>query len=98
MEEYVGLYDKTTGKHVDPWIRAHQRLGGKIMGVGRNSHVVRFSNGSWFSTEQWQKWTGMEFLKDGKYSIPHGNAKLQIHDGIGEYREDCIWIEYDIEN
>ena len=38
----------------------------------------------------------MKFPKDGKYDIPRGNASLDIHDGIGEYREECIWIVYDL--
>jgi GNAT superfamily N-acetyltransferase len=96
MEEYVNLYDSDTGEHRDPWIRTHIRCGGKIAGIGRNSHVVHFADGSWPSVQKWQEWTGMNFNKDGFYDIPDGNAKLHIHDGIGEYREDCIWIVYDL--
>ena len=96
MEEYANLLDEKTGKHLDPWIRAHQRNGGKIMGVGRNSHVVCASSGAWPSVAQWEKWTGMKFTEDGEYEIPQGNARLHIHDGVGEYREDCIWMEYDL--
>ncbi len=96
MEKYANLFDENTGEHVDPWIRTHLRHGGKIVKVGKNSHVVHSSDGSWPSVEQWQEWTGKQFPKDGLYDIPNGNAKLNIHDGIGEYSEDCIWIVYDV--
>ncbi len=96
MQEYVNLYDNETNKHVDPWIRAHLRQGGKIAGIGKDSHVIHSDKGKFPSVEKWQKWTGMNFDKDGFYDIPGGNAKLHIHNGIGEYREDCIWIVYDV--
>lgn len=95
VEEYSHLVDDRTSESVDAWIRTLQRHGGRVAGIGTDSHVIKMDDGDWPSVVQWEEWTSMKFPQDGEYEIPGGCAKLKIHDGVGEYHEDCIWVTID---
>lgn len=96
LEDYAYLVDSRTGYSIDPWIRTLQRHNSQVIGIGQNSHVVKTDDGSWPTVEQWKNWTGLDFPADGEYDITGGCAKLKVHDGIGEYREDCIWMAVNV--
>ena len=71
------VYD---GLPFDPWIRVHERVGGKILRVA--SAAMRVTA----SVAQWEQWTRMTLPDSGSYVVPGGLVPVQIdrqHD-VGE--------------
>lgn len=78
------------GLPLDPWLRTHVRLGGRILGVARTSQVITGS------VADWEQWTGMVFPSSGDYVIPAGLSILRIDVAAdtGVYVEPNIWVDH----
>lgn len=87
IEEYAQLR-LPDGRHFDPWVRVHEGLGGKIIGVRENSASFRGTH------EQWQEWTGTKLPLTGEIIIPGAADVLRLRNGYGEVREPSIWISH----
>jgi len=87
IERYVE-WRREDGSHFDPWIRAHERLGGVIVAPCRDSMFIHAPVGDW------QEWTGMEFPEDGMYIVPGMLAPLQVHEGVGTHVEPNVWMRH----
>jgi GNAT superfamily N-acetyltransferase len=87
IEEYAG-WRRADGTHFDPWIRAHERLGAKLIGPAEEAMLVEGS------AEQWLEWTGLELRADGEYVVPGALVPVHVEDGHGVYREPCVWLEH----
>ena len=71
----------------DPWLRAHRRVGGRVLHPCHESMVVEAS------VEDWTAWTGLSFPSPGEYIIPGGHVPLSVSaDGRGRYREPGVWL------
>ena len=89
IDEYV-TWRRPDGTHFDPWIRTHERAGGRILGPAEDAMVIEGSR------EDWQGWTGLELPGDGDYVIPGALAPVRFERGHGIYREPCVWVEHPV--
>jgi GNAT superfamily N-acetyltransferase len=89
IERYVE-WRRDDGSHFDPWIRAHERLGGTIIGPCRDSMLIQAP------VADWQTWTGMEFPEDGMYIVPGMLAPLEVHEGVGTHVEPNVWMRHSV--
>jgi GNAT superfamily N-acetyltransferase len=89
IERYVE-WRRGDGSHFDPWIRAHERLGGTIVGPCRDSMLIQAP------VSDWQTWTGMEFPADGMYIVPGMLAPLEVHEGVGTHVEPNVWMRHSV--
>ncbi|MBN9688746.1 MAG: GNAT family N-acetyltransferase [Verrucomicrobia bacterium] len=73
---------------VDPWLRLHLDLGGRVEGVARRSMTVVAE------LEQWRKWTGATLQSNGPTWVPGGIVPVQVNQasGLGRYVEPNIYI------
>jgi GNAT superfamily N-acetyltransferase len=76
------------GTHFDPWLRTHERLGGRILGPAEEAMLIEGSR------EDWQGWTGLELSGDGDHVVPGALAPVRFAGGRGVYREPCVWVEH----
>jgi GNAT superfamily N-acetyltransferase len=79
------------GLPLDPWLRVHARIGGRILRPEPES--MHFAA----PAEDWQAWTGLAFPEDGPYVFPGGLAPLTVSAGTGEYWEPNVWITHDVQ-
>jgi GNAT superfamily N-acetyltransferase len=79
-----------TGEHFDPWIRLHERAGGRIVGVCERSFTMNGSHA------EWQEWTGLKLPKQGRLLIKGGNGYLELANGSGLMVEGSIWLLHDL--
>jgi GNAT superfamily N-acetyltransferase len=89
IEEYM-TWRHEDGRHFDPWIRIHERLGGRIVAPAPRSMTIEAP------VREWEDWTQMLFPADGEYVFPGGLATLVVRDGIGRHVEPNIWLAHDV--
>lgn len=78
------------GQHFDPWLRLHERAGGRIIAACEQSFRMRGSHADW------EQWTGMRLPLEGRLLVTGGNEYLQLADGQGEIVEGSIWVLHTI--
>lgn len=90
IERYAS-WRRDDGLPFDPWLRTHERAGGRI--VRPEPHSLRITG----TVAQWESWTGMAFPDDGDYVFPHGLAPVSIDRGAdrGSYWEPNVWVVHD---
>jgi GNAT superfamily N-acetyltransferase len=91
FEEYIS-WTHADGSAFDPWLRAHLKLGGRILKVASESLVVEAS------VEQWMNWTGGKFPASGAYVVPGALAPVHIdlEKSLGRYAEPNVWVEHNL--
>jgi len=86
IEEYSGWVTDRQ-EPFDPWLRAHQRVGGRRLHPCRESMVVDAP------IADWTAWTGLDLPSPGRYVIPGGHVPLIVSaEGRGHYREPGVWV------
>jgi hypothetical protein len=88
IEHYVD-WRREDGSHFDPWIRLHERVGGRLHGPCPASMTIEAP------VADWEEWTGMAFPGDGDHVFPGGLAPLHVRDGIGRHVEPNVWLRHD---
>lgn len=92
MSEYA-FRNGPDGLPHDPWLRAHVRVGGRLLAVAPASMTVPGS------LEQWRTWTGLPFDTDGPVVVPGGLAPVLCstaqHHAV--YVEPNVWVEHRID-
>ncbi len=74
----------------DPWLRTHERLGGRVLrGAPRSLHISA-------SVPDWERWTDLKFPVDGSYVFDGGLAPLEVSDGGGTYFEPNVWMIHEV--
>ena len=89
IERYV-LWRRDDGFHYDPWVRAHERVGGEVLSPAPRSMTITGSR------EQWEDWTGLQFPEDGDYVVPQALAPLRFAGGVGTYVEPNVWLRHPV--
>ena len=78
------------GLSVDPWIRTHQRAGGRIIKIAPTSMVIAGT------LAQWRGWTGLPLAQSGPVAVEGGLAPLlvAVEQDSAVYVEPNVWIEH----
>ena len=89
MARYAG-WTRADGLSLDPWIRTHQRMGARVLGVAARSMVVRGTVGDW------ERWADMAFPDSGDYVVPGALDLVRIDREADEgvYVEDNLWVQH----
>jgi hypothetical protein len=83
-------WTRRDGAPLDPWLRTHWRLGGRIIATAPQSQTMTGT------VDDWQTWTGMLFPSTGEYVIPGGLSTLHIDraNDQGTYTEPNVWVQH----
>lgn len=86
MHEFAA-WRREDGLHQDPWIRAHERIGGRLQKVCSRSMTVVAP------LKHWEQWCARTFVKSGNYVVKGSLAPVRIDmaTGFGSYVEPNIW-------
>lgn len=79
---------RSDGKLFDPWLRAHEGVGGRMVGLCRTSMVVEKPIGFW------EAWSGQRYEASGDYPIAGGltPVAIDLDKGTGRYTEPNVWF------
>jgi hypothetical protein len=87
IERYL-RWRREDGLPYDPWLRTHERVGGKIVDPAPRSMTVTGSR------EEWEEWTGLQFPEDGDYVVPRALVPVRFENGRGTYVEPNVWMRH----
>jgi GNAT superfamily N-acetyltransferase len=87
IERYM-TWRRDDGTHFDPWIRAHERVGGEIIAPAVSSMTIEAP------VAEWEAWTEMRFPDDGDHVVSEMLAPLYVRDGIGRHVEPNVWLRH----
>lgn len=78
------------GLSLDPWIRAHERLGASILGPAPRSMVITGT------VLQWEQWASMAFPETGPYVVSEalGLVEIDRQADRGTYVEENLWMRH----
>ena len=90
IERYV-TWRRDDGLPFDPWIRLHERLGGRILAPCPDSTLFSAT------VAEWESWTQMAFPETGDYVIPGALSLLHINreQDHGVHVEPNVWVRHD---
>jgi hypothetical protein len=86
IDEYAD-WRREDGQLYDPWLRVHEQLGGRRLGLAPRAFSVTAS------VADWQRWTGVAFDHTGAYVIPGALVPVEIdlESDTGTYIEPSVW-------
>lgn len=86
MEAYCARRN-ADGRSYDPWLRVHDKLGGRRLGIGEATVTVRGT------VAEWEVWTGQKFNRSGEYAVTEALVPvvIDLEAGVGTYREPNVW-------
>jgi GNAT superfamily N-acetyltransferase len=87
MERYVE-WRRADGQLLDPWLRAHERIGAEIVKVAPQSMRIPGT------VADWEEWTDMPFPETGTYVVPGALVPVEIdcERDEGLYVEPNVWM------
>ena len=68
MERYA-LWRRPDGQLLDPWLRTHERVGGRYAGIAPHGNVFVGT------VAEWQQWTGMTMPESGDTWSREGSTR-----------------------
>lgn len=77
------------GQLFDPWLRVHERLGGRQLRAAPRSLEITAP------AADWEQWTSLVLPEDGSYVFPGGLAPLEVRAGTGAYFEPNVWVRHE---
>jgi GNAT superfamily N-acetyltransferase len=88
MRDYARTNDN--GLPVDPWLRAHVRVGGRIVKIAPCSMTIVGS------IADWSRWTGLTFDKSGEITIADALAPIlvSLEQDYAIYVEPNVWVRH----
>lgn len=91
MEDYI-TWKNDEGMPFDPWIRAHTKLGAKIVKVCNHAMYIPGT------ITEWQEWTGLSMQTSGDYIITGALSpvKVSVENNIAEYFEPNVWMVHNL--
>ncbi|GAA3278791.1 N-acetyltransferase [Dactylosporangium vinaceum] len=92
LEQYVARR-RPDGTAQDPWLRVHERAGGRFVAVAPHSMTITAT------LERWREWTGLPFDTAGPVVVPGGlNPVLcDPERDIATYVEANAWYRHDLQ-
>ena len=91
MAEYVAQR-RDDGLPVDPWLRVHARMGGRVVRVCPASMTIPGT------LVQWRQWTGLPLDSSGPQVVPFACNPVHVsveHDHA-VYVEPNVWVHHDL--
>lgn len=87
IERYV-TWRREDGQLLDPWMRAHERLGARVATPLPRSMQITGTVG------EWESWTGITFPESGDYVFPEGLTTVHIDRSAdrGSHWEPNVWM------
>jgi GNAT superfamily N-acetyltransferase len=91
MAEYMN-WRRSDGSLFDPWLRVHSREGARQIGVAPDAMVIGGT------VSEWELWSSLQMKSSGSYVVPGALSPVEvdIHKDSGVYREDNVWVYYDL--
>jgi hypothetical protein len=91
MTDYA-LATRDDGLPVDPWLRVHVRMGGRIVKVAPDSMVIPGT------LREWREWTGMPFDRSGDVIVPFAcnPVHVSLEQDHAVYVEPNVWVHHDL--
>ncbi|MFI1355944.1 hypothetical protein ACH4TV_20585 [Streptomyces sp. NPDC020898] len=89
IEKFM-CWRRADGTALDPWIRAHERLGAEILAAAPRSQTMTGT------VADWEEWTGLALPESGDYVIPDGLSLLHVDRAADEgvYQEPNVWMRH----
>jgi len=89
MSEYAARV-RSDGLPADPWLRAHVRLGARMIKVCPLSMIVPGC------LAQWREWTGLPFTSSGPLDVPEALAPVHVsfEQDHAIYVEPNVWMHH----
>lgn len=89
IEQYI-RWETAEGLPLDPWLRTHVRLGGRVCGPCRRSMTLGGS------VADWERWLGLPLPETGRYTAPGLLVPLRVdrEADTGLYVEPNVWVEH----
>lgn len=90
IDDYV-MWRHSDGLSFDPWLRSHERIGGRRLAVCHESMGIQGT------VAEWERWSGLRFPVSGAYAVDHCLAPVQIslEDDRGRYIEPNVWVMHE---
>ncbi|RIX28517.1 hypothetical protein [Amnibacterium setariae] len=78
------------GLPLDPWLRTHVRIGGRIIATAPASQTLRAS------VADWEAWSGLALPASGPYVVPDAPAPLVVDRDadVGVLVEPNVWVQH----
>ncbi len=89
LERYI-TWRRGDGLPYDPWLRAHERLGGDQLALAPRSMTIAGTRA------EWEEWTGLTFPEDGEYVVPGALVPVHFKNSRGVYVEPNVWIRHSL--
>lgn len=91
MSEYISRY-RADGYPADPWLRAHARLGGRLVKIAPTSTVIALGLATWRLV------TGEAFDCTGPTVVPGAlvPVHVDVEHGHGVYVEPAVWVLHEL--
>ncbi len=89
IERYA-TWQRDDGLLFDPWLRTHERLGGRVLRCEPRSLEITAS------VTDWGRWTDIWFPEDGRYTFPGGLVPLEVLADTGTYFEPNVWMMHTV--
>jgi len=89
MERFI-TWRRPDGTLLDPWLRVHERLGARILGIAPRTLV------NVGTVAQWEEWTGLAFPESGDYVVPGAMQPVRIdrETDQGRYEDPNVWMQH----
>ncbi|MGB3635742.1 MAG: hypothetical protein WA982_17030 [Rubrobacteraceae bacterium] len=77
---------------LDPWLRVHASLGGRVIGIAPRSMVISGK------VSDWKEWAGMSFPHSGEYIVPGAlhPVVIDLERDLGVYEEPNVWVQHSV--
>jgi GNAT superfamily N-acetyltransferase len=87
IERYVD-WRRGDGTHLDPWLRTHERFGGRILRIAPRSMTIPGT------IAEWEEWAGMVFPESGSYVVSGALEPVAVDREAdrGVYVEPNVWM------
>jgi len=91
LDDYL-TWTNEAGLPFDPWLRAHARLGARIVKACHESKIIRGTRA------EWEAWTQVKFPQSGRYVIPGALVPIEmnVEKDEGVYVEPNVWIVHEV--
>jgi amino acid adenylation domain-containing protein len=78
------------GQPLDPWLRVHERIGGRRLKLDLASQHIRAS------IADWERWGQCTLARSGAYHIPGAMQPVRVDTASGhaEYFDPAVWMEH----